>query len=992
MRYWRKWCGAGRCQRGSAGRVCLSTGGGETGEVSASCPAHTTLYLLLLNYSASEVMGTPMEFSFAQTTIAPNETDFELIEPLWQQDKHSCNQYVAQNKTSWLHTGYEGIPENLLINVLAWLLLLSLFTVLRKKAWNYGRLALVQKYESRIKNLGFSQYNVWTQLFYGQESDTGKMAAEVDSVSSLEFNLQLDKGYFSWIPALFKIKDEQILAKSGRDAVQYLSFQRHIVIYLMIVCIISISIVLPINFQGTLEGGKKEFGHTTMANLNPQSRLMWIHVTLAFLFLPLGIVFTRRFSKKLDLKEVTTSASRTLMITRVPRRACHKDTILKHFQEAYPDLEVQDVQFAYDIKSLIEYDKEREVARNARLYCEAYLKETNRRLDMRPYKCGVICGCCDIFGCPTVDAIEFYSEEEMRLSGEVENEKVKALQRPTGVAFLTFDSIENANKVLRDHKNKCDCFRNIPASSVSSELKPYNWFIRVAPSPEDIYWANLSVTNRHWWLKAVIINIILFVILFFLTTPAVVINSLDLLLIQGKLYTMSPLLSEFFPTLLLWIMAALMPVIVSYSDQFMSHWTRSVQNHSIMRKTFIFLLFMVIILPSLGLTSVKGFAEMMFRPQNETFRWECIFLPDNGAFFINYVITSAFIGTSLELIRFPELFMYILRLGLSRSQAETASVRQAILYEFPFGVQYAWMMLIFAMTIIYSVSCPLITPFGTLYMIFKHLVDKYNIYFAYGRSVISKKIHTTAINFVIVSIVCLQLSLLFFSLLRQGLKKDLTIYSIVLLIITCLVFVTHNTLHWFKELSPVEYKEFGSDQPNGEVSSVSEDGLDPDASPTEVACQFVPSVLRDAPSGVESSYSFIGTGQPPRSYGTQPLDDDSIFLGSEAPMRGSGSLYQDYSQPKDQQCLWSWRQADPGPGLSLQVRTINAEINTPAPQPCPGEEAAEEEEELYTRGSPTVVTVDGTVTVPFSGDPSGALHSQKHSHLASDQSAPATNV
>ncbi|KAK8396634.1 hypothetical protein O3P69_004961 [Scylla paramamosain] len=951
---------AGRCQRGSAGRVCLSTGGGEAGEVSTSWPAHTTVYHPLLNYSVLE-MGTPMEFSFAQTTLAPNETDLELNEQLWQPDKHSCNQYVTQNKTSWLHTGYEGIPENLLINVLAWLLLLSLFTVLRKKAWNYGRLALVQKYESR-----------WTQLFYGQESDTGKMAAEVDSVSSLEFNLQLDKGYFSWIPALFKIKDEQILAKSGRDAVQYLSFQRHIVIYLVIVCIISISIVLPINFQGTLEGGKKEFGHTTMANLNPQSRLMWIHVTLAFLFLPLGIVFTRRFSKKLDLKEVTTSASRTLMITRVPRRACHKDTILKHFQEAYPDLEVQDVQFAYDIKSLIEYDKEREVARNARLYCEAYLKETNRRLDMRPYKCGVICGCCDIFGCPTVDAIEFYGEEEMRLSGEVENEKVKALQRPTGVAFLTFDSIENANKVLRDHKNKCDCFRNIPASSVSSELKPYNWFIRVAPSPEDIYWANLSVTNRHWWLKAVIINIILFVILFFLTTPAVVINSLDLLPIQGKLYTMSPLLSEFFPTLLLWIMAALMPVIVSYSDQFMSHWTRSVQNHSIMRKTFIFLLFMVIILPSLGLTSAKGFAEMMFRPQNETFRWECIFLPDNGAFFINYVITSAFIGTSLELIRFPELFMYILRLGLSRSQAETASVRQAILYEFPFGVQYAWMMLIFAMTIIYSVSCPLITPFGTLYMIFKHLVDKYNIYFAYGRSVISKKIHTTAINFVIVSIVCLQLSLLFFSLLRQGLKKDLTIYSIVLLIITCLVFVTHNTLHWFKELSPVEYKEFGSDQPNGEVSSVSEDGLDPDASPTEVACQFVPSVLRDAPSGVESSYSFIGGGQPPRSYGTQPLDDDGSFLGSEAPMRGSGSLYQDYSQPK--------------------VRTINAEINTPAPQPCPGEEAAEEEEELYTRGSPTVVTVDGTVTVPISGDPSGALHSQKHSHLASDQSAPATNV
>ena len=51
---------------------------------------------------------------------------------------------------------------------------------------------------------------------------------------------------------------------------------------------------------------------------------------------------------------------------------------------------------------------------------------------------------------------------------------------------------------------------------------------------------------------------------------------------------------------------------------------------------------------------------------NTTYRWECVFLPDNGAFFVNYVITSAFIGTTLELIRFPELFMYMFRLGLAR--------------------------------------------------------------------------------------------------------------------------------------------------------------------------------------------------------------------------------------------------------------------------------------------------------------------------------------
>ena len=37
------------------------------------------------------------------------------------------------------------------------------------------------------------------------------------------------------------------------------------------------------------------------------------------------------------------------------------------------------------------------------------------------------------------------------------------------------------------------------------------------------------------------------------------------------------------------------------------------------------------------------------------------------------------------------------------------------------------MMLLFCMTIMFSVSCPLITPFGTLYFITKHYVDRNNL-------------------------------------------------------------------------------------------------------------------------------------------------------------------------------------------------------------------------------------------------------------------------
>lgn len=48
----------------------------------------------------------------------------------------------------------------------------------------------------------------------------------------------------------------------------------------------------------------------------------------------------------------------------------------------------------------------------------------------------------------------------------------------------------------------------------------------------------------------------------------------------------------------------------------------------------------------------------------------------HGAFFVNYVITAAFIGTALELIRFSELFMYALKLSLAHSSAEKTAVRK----------------------------------------------------------------------------------------------------------------------------------------------------------------------------------------------------------------------------------------------------------------------------------------------------------------------------
>ena len=187
-------------------------------------------------------------------------------------------------------------------------------------------------------------------------------------------------------------------------------------------------------------------------------------------------------------------------------------------------------------------------------------------------------------------------------------------------------------------------------------------------------------------------------------------------------------------------LSALLPVMVAYSDWWLGHWRRSVENLWIMRKVFGLLLVMVLILPSIGQTTVRAFMESIIPKANTTdsgggggINWQCIFLPDNGAFFVNYAITSSFVGIGLEFMRFSEIFMYAMRMCVARSVAEIASVRKASLYEYPFGFNYSWMLLIFALTAAYGVVCPLITPFGLFYMIMKHGVDRYNIFYAYKR-------------------------------------------------------------------------------------------------------------------------------------------------------------------------------------------------------------------------------------------------------------------
>lgn len=62
---------------------------------------------------------------------------------------------------------------------------------------------------------------------------------------------------------------------------------------------------------------------------------------------------------------------------------------------------------------------------------------------------------------------------------------------------------------------------------------------------------------------------------------------------------------------------------------------------------------------------------------------------------------------------------------------------------------------------------------GLLYVILKHLVDRYNIYYAYVPTKLNQRIHRAAISQVILAPILCMFWLLFFSVLRLGIYSPL---------------------------------------------------------------------------------------------------------------------------------------------------------------------------------------------------------------------------
>uniref|UniRef100_A0A669EWN5 Transmembrane protein 63B n=1 Tax=Oreochromis niloticus TaxID=8128 RepID=A0A669EWN5_ORENI len=766
--------------------------------------------------------------------------------PSHNESKELC--YSARIRSTVLQgLPFGGVPTVLALDFMCFLGLLFVFSILRKLAWDYGRLALVTDAESMVSPT---------------TSDMHERYERLTSVSSsVDFDHR-DTGFCDWLTSIFRIKEDEIREKCGDDAVYYLSFQRHIIGLLVVVGVLSVGIILPVNFSGNLlENNAYSFGRTTIGNLGADNALLWLHTIFAFLYLLLTVYSMRRHTSKMQYKE-DDLVKRTLFITGISKYAEEKE-INQHFDN--PDC------------LCVNFRKKAE--RSKKFFID---QKTFTMVNPKP--CGHLC-CCIVKGCEQVKAVSFYTRLEASLKEQCRKEREKINSKPLGMAFVTFEDEGTAAIILKDFNackcHGCQCRREPKSSIFSGKLHTQKWTVAYAPDPQNVYWDHLSLGGFKWWLRCLLINCILFILLFFLTTPAIIISTMDKFNVTKPVeYLNNPIITQFFPTLLLWSFSALLPTVVYYSAFFERHWTRSGENRTTMHKCYTFLIFMVLLLPSLGLTSLDVFFRWLFDKsflQEAKIRFECVFLPDNGAFFVNYVIASAFIGNAMDLLRIPGLLMYMIRLCLARSAADRKNVKRHQAYEFQFGAAYAWMMCVFTVVMTYSITCPIIVPFGLMYMLLKHLADRYNMYYAYLPSKLDKKIHSGAVNQVVAAPILCLFWLLFFSTVRSGFSAATSMFTFVVLITTIIICLCHVIFGYFKYFSAHNYK----------IETEAVDGLENGDSACPSTQMYIAEVLQEPNSDETGS----GSGEDDGQGSSQDEEIISVDNGlNEAFQSGEDSL------------------------------------------------------------------------------------------------------
>jgi len=711
--------------------------------------------------------------------------------------------------------------------------------------------------------IGFILWHVLWVSRHGVEIPNLISKNTITYFSSRNFSLVLKE---IW-ERMWKLDSTYLTSAIGYEAFIFLLFQRVILSALFSYFLISICLFLCRTYGYVFFPKEKDLDQfLSVTNITGIILITFIHFRSFFKLKREAFYhYYNRFMKMSENKDVNWLSCRTLHISGInpqERLTSLMQTKLNVFLSKTSSGKVLEINFIPNYNKLLKYEKEKNEITDLRLLI------THEKPFMRCLFSSI-----------------YWSDSSMQSELERIQEKIDEItEEPvysSGHAFICFDSLTAAYKVMKEFKNspfmrfklrmknlmdgvKENLLGNktindpILGKKVSSTFQKFNedynigslednYFIEENSEleikqnmnilvdqlvePIDIIWVNIGGDKGIYVFRRIFLNLLLLILLIFFTTPMGFVSAFKKVdkyqILEFKWLKVIPfgyiLVTYIIPLLIIGINLLLI-VSIDFICRFEKHFTHSNYQFSFFTKSFVYMLFNYLIIPSLTLSYDSLYEIIKTNYKNILHllsQFSSIF--DNSYFFITLIIQNATVSFFYYFIRLDELIFNAFSTQVSFYKRHFINTGHSWHRNeedcFYFGYFSAQYMVFYSICIVFSNFNPILPLAGLYVFLIRHFGDFTSLLTVHLNEIDSNgKFINSVINYAIVPIFLFHIFMILDSLNHNKYIEAIIIGGIMLFSIIY-YFITYESDYMMAIYS--ENKQFDNYQNKNNNSMIS---------------------------------------------------------------------------------------------------------------------------------------------------------------------------
>jgi len=575
------------------------------------------------------------------------------------------------------------------------------------------------------------------------------------------------KRIYSWI--VLEGEYERIGKLYGQEVGVYLWFSHQLILFFGLATVLGLSILIPLNVLGKSEEAKTDenpekstFLYMTSVNF-VRNDYLYAHVVLFYAFSGVIFFLLHRFTSskfvtqyiRLDgvdgsynsnvdtdqstSQPATATATHTtysmisnysVLVKDLPVDCLDNTKLRNAIESIFPNLRIYSCRIMHDTSERVQLEESLQESIEQIAHYDYVKNQTGKQVMLiKLFEGEQKDKCCGGKLIERVDALDYWTSKKEKLEQLISDWEhgFEMVPKSTGYAHVIFKSIHDASECKAQSMNGLKLFK-------SREL---DFKIERAHEPQDVNWRNFGFTSKQRNIRSALVNFFVFILLVFFTSPLAVVSAIQSIasripeaaeafnqIRSASGYT-GDLLFHYLPTLLLFLFSQVIPMSIPMLTKIEKHLFYSQESRVYLLRLFIYLLLSTLVLPVLLLTSLDGVIRYFEGSEDWKAALDRLFLPQSGAFFLNYVIQYTLLGGFVDIIRLRDLVMYLyLRF---KSVTEEEKEKAATISEFDLPMEYGYLISFFGIIFTFSVFTPLVLPVGFFYFLMKHIIDRYNI-------------------------------------------------------------------------------------------------------------------------------------------------------------------------------------------------------------------------------------------------------------------------